>query len=255
MLFHVEMSKLDEEITSQASRYEQEIMYVIQAKDKFYSDLMVAKDAKIMGLIEGSDLQGIIQKHEMEWEAVRKEHQKEIERVKSEHDAESKNVILLLQRQNLSLESKTEKIQTHLKSMENHMKELMNTIEQKNKTISDKEEIRQRNEVEYNMRFAELSDKITMLTQDKEHLRHKIIRMNLNAKGEGENSIENMLKRLSRDTNVLKLEFEDLGNKYTKSLSTNQELLKKLREKDKTVDFLEIEIKKRTVEFEDMVNS
>jgi hypothetical protein len=40
-------------------------MYVIQAKDKFYSDMMVAKDAKIMGLIEGSDLQGIMQKHEM----------------------------------------------------------------------------------------------------------------------------------------------------------------------------------------------
>jgi hypothetical protein len=65
LIFNVEMVKLEEEISSQAARYEQEIMYVIQAKDKFYSDLMVAKDAKIMGLIEGSDLQGIMQKHEL----------------------------------------------------------------------------------------------------------------------------------------------------------------------------------------------
>jgi hypothetical protein len=67
MLFNVEMVKLEEEISSQASRYEQEIMYVIQAKDKFYLDMMVTKDAKIMGLIEGSDLQSIMQKHEMVW--------------------------------------------------------------------------------------------------------------------------------------------------------------------------------------------
>ena len=65
LLFNVEMMKLEDELASQAIRYEQEIMYVIQAKDKFYSDMMVAKDAKIMGLIEGSDLQGIMQKHEM----------------------------------------------------------------------------------------------------------------------------------------------------------------------------------------------
>lgn len=65
ILFNVEMLRLEEEISSQAVRYEQEIMYVIQAKDKFYQDMMVTKDAKIMGLIEGSDLQNLMQKHEM----------------------------------------------------------------------------------------------------------------------------------------------------------------------------------------------
>ncbi|KAG5459397.1 MAG: hypothetical protein BJ554DRAFT_201, partial [Olpidium bornovanus] len=105
-LFNVEVTKLEEELTSQAMRYEQEIMwvhavaekrdtrrqppslfyfififaagrsltslayytvtsrYIIQAKDRFYSDLMVGKDAKIMSLIEGSDLQSLMQKHE-----------------------------------------------------------------------------------------------------------------------------------------------------------------------------------------------
>lgn len=64
-LFNAEIAKLEDELSSQAARYEQEIMYVIQAKDKFYADMMVAKDAKIMNLIEGSDLQNLMQKHEM----------------------------------------------------------------------------------------------------------------------------------------------------------------------------------------------
>jgi hypothetical protein len=131
-------------------------------------------------------------------ENMRKGHQKEIERVKSDHDSESANVILLLQRQNVSLESKTEKIQNHLKSMEGHMKELMSTIEHKNKTITEKDGLRQKLELDYQKKLAEAGDKITQITFEKEHLRHKIIRLNLNAKGEGENSIENMLKRLTR---------------------------------------------------------
>ena len=36
LMFNVELVKLEEEMSSQASRYEQEIMYIIQAKDKFY---------------------------------------------------------------------------------------------------------------------------------------------------------------------------------------------------------------------------
>ncbi|KAJ3305424.1 hypothetical protein HDV03_001518 [Kappamyces sp. JEL0829] len=149
MLFNMEMVKLEEEITSQASRYEQEIMYVIQAKDKFYLDMMVTKDAKIMGLIEGSDLQSIMQKHELDMENMRKEHAKDVERVKTEHESESKNVMLLLQRQNVSLESKTEKLQSHLKTIEARMKELMATIDAKNKTITERDDMRMKLEADY----------------------------------------------------------------------------------------------------------
>jgi adenylate kinase len=82
--------------------------------------------------------------------------------------------------------------------MEGHMKELMSTIEHKNKTITEKDDLRQKLELNYQKKLAEAGDKITQITLEKEHLRHKIIRLNLNAKGEGENSIENMLKRLTR---------------------------------------------------------
>ncbi|KAJ3257365.1 hypothetical protein HK103_004585 [Boothiomyces macroporosus] len=269
ILFNVEMVKLEEEITSQASRYEQEIMYVIQAKDKFYMDMMITKDAKIMGLIEGSDLQSIMQKHELDIENLRKEHAKDVERVKSEHESESKNVMLLLQRQNVSLESKTEKLQTHLKNIEGRMKELMNTIENKNKAIQERDEMRiqmeKENQVQFGLqkhKIAELTDKITKLGQEKERLRHKVIRLNLNAKGEGENSIENMLKRLTyvilnlqKDLTNLRKEFDDVSTKYNSSIGINQDLAKKVQELEKNNQFLEKEMERRAMEYRDMTST
>jgi len=41
-------------------------------------------------------------------------------------------------------------------------------------------------------------NKVYTLTQDCEYLRNKIIRLSLNAKGEGGNSIKNILKRITR---------------------------------------------------------
>ncbi|KAJ3277626.1 hypothetical protein HK104_003125 [Borealophlyctis nickersoniae] len=254
-LFNAEMAKLEDELSSQAMRYEQEIMYVIQAKDKFYADMMVAKDAKIMSLIEGSDLQNLMQKHEMDMENLRKDHAREIERVRSEQESEQKNLISLLQRQNVSLESKCDKLQSHLKTLEARIKELMTTIEQKNKVISDREEARIKSEADFQRRIDESTSKINALSQEKEHLRHKVIRLNLDAKGEGQNSIENMLKRISRETTDLRGDFEEMVVKYDAILSENQLLSKRLREREKFVEFLEKEIARRTEEFHNMTRT
>ena len=64
-IFNLEISKYQDFLASQALRYEQEILYIIQLKDKFYLEMMIAKDSKIMTLIEGSDIQSIIQRNEM----------------------------------------------------------------------------------------------------------------------------------------------------------------------------------------------
>jgi seryl-tRNA synthetase len=65
------------------------------------------------------------------------------------------------------------------------------------KTIQERDEQRQKLEQDYLKKLNDEGERIQKLIQEKERLRHKVIRLNLNAKGEGENSIENMLKRLS----------------------------------------------------------
>lgn len=197
-LMNMEVAKLQDELSTQSIRNQQEIMYIIQAKDKFYTDMMVSKDAKIMSLIEGSDLQQIVQKHELDVENLRKDHQREIERVKTDQESEQKNLISLLQRQNVSFESKCEKLQSHLKTMENKSRELMSTIESKNKMLIERDELKVKAEIEFSKYIEEFKKKIELISVEKEQLRHKVIRMNLNAKGDGANTVANMVKRLTR---------------------------------------------------------
>ncbi|KAJ3154194.1 hypothetical protein HDU86_004738 [Geranomyces michiganensis] len=254
-LFNTEAAKLEDELSSQAARYEQEIMYVIQAKDKFYADMMIAKDAKIMSLIEGSDLQNLMQKHEMDMENLRKSHGREIDQLKTSQESEQKSLVSLLQRQNLSLESKCEKLQSHLKTLETRIRDLVNTVEAKNKTINDRDEARARSEMEFARKIEDVNAKMAELMQEKEHLRHKVIRMALDAKGEGHNSIENMLKRISRETNDLRYDYEGMSVKYNSMISDNQLLTKRLKEKERFVEFLEKEVSRRTEEFSNMTRT
>ena len=82
-------------------------------------------------------------------DTLRKEHSREVERIKTDQDSERKNLITLLQRQNVSLETKCEKLQHHCRSVEVKIKELMITIEQKNKSIAEKEEFKYKSELEF----------------------------------------------------------------------------------------------------------
>ena len=160
--------------------------------------MMVSKDAKIMNLIEGSDLQTVLQKQEADMEAIRKDHAKEIARMKDERDSEQKNLIAGLQKQNAAIEAKFDKLQSQTKMLEAKVKELTNTIEAKNRSLHEQEENHLKMEAEFQVKVDAANSKISKLAQEKEHLRHKIIRLSMDAKGEGENNIENMVKRLAR---------------------------------------------------------
>ncbi|KAI8619875.1 hypothetical protein BC830DRAFT_685393 [Chytriomyces sp. MP71] len=254
-MFSSEIAKLEDELSLQSLKFEHEILYVIQAKDKFYADMMVSKDAKIMNLIEGSDLQTLMQKHELDIENLRKDHAREIDMVKSDQESEQKNLTSLLQRQNLNLESKCEKLQAHLKNLELRIRELLGTIDSKVKLLNDREEARLKLESEYETKLADCHAQIAALSQEKERLRHKVIRLNLNAKGEGGNTIENMIKRISRETTDLHTEFEQLSIRYDSLIGENQVLVKRLKEREKFAAFMEKEVARRTEEYVAMTNT
>lgn len=254
-LFNGEIAKAEDELATLSLRFEQEILYIIQAKDKFYTDLMVAKDAKIMHLIEGSDLQVIMRKHEGDIENIRKDHAKDIERVKTEQESEQKSLVTLLQRQNASLESKTEKLQAHIKMLETKTKDLTAAVEHKTRALLDKEAEKLRTDEENTKTRAEMETKFRLLAQEKEHLRHKVIRLNFSARGKGADSVENIIKRVSREQESLALMYDELMEKYGTMLKSNEVLGKKLREKEKLTAFLEKEIGRRNKELESMTKT
>ena len=63
-------------------QYEHEIQYIIQEKDRHYDIMMRAKDAKIMNLIEGTDFQALLIKHELDIEQLKRIHADEIDKVR-----------------------------------------------------------------------------------------------------------------------------------------------------------------------------
>ena len=85
-----------------------------------------------------------------------------------------------------------------MKSLESRIKELMGGLESKNKQLTERDEHHSRVEYDLNKKLEEADIKVNTLSQEKEHLRHKIIRINMEARGDGQNTIENMLKRVSR---------------------------------------------------------
>ncbi|KAL7753404.1 ubiquitin-specific protease ubp2 [Sorochytrium milnesiophthora] len=254
-LFNAEVVKLEDELMTQALRYENEILYIAQAKDKFYADMMVSKDAKIMSLIEGSDLQSVLQKHEMDIENIRKEYASEIERIKSQQENEQKNLISLLQRQNTTLEGKTEKLQLHIRTLEGKIKDLLSTVETKSKAIQEREEQKAQMESHFQGLLEQERSKVSQLSQEKEFLRHKVIRLNMQSKGEGENTIENMLKRISRDTTDLSKNYGELSIKYDELLEEHSRLQKRVKERERWIEVLEKEIKKRNEEYSTMTKT
>lgn len=249
-LFSGEVAKLEDELTSQAMRYEQENLYIVQAKDKFYTDLMVAKDAKIMNLIEGSDLRTLLQQHELDIESLRKVHAREVERVKTDQESEQKSLISLVQRQNSSLESKCEKLQLHIRTLEVKIRDLSGLVDQNNQQLLQREEEKIRLNAESQRQMDAANAKISNLSQEKEHLRHKVIRLNLNARGEGEDTIENMIKRLTREQLEIGKHFADVTDKYDELLVEHNNVNRSLREKEKMVTFLEREVERRNSELE-----
>ncbi|RKP18819.1 hypothetical protein ROZALSC1DRAFT_29534, partial [Rozella allomycis CSF55] len=260
-IFNLEITKLEEELVSQALRFEQEMIYLVQAKDKFYTEMMIAKDAKIMNLVEGSDMQSLIQKHEVDLENLRRDHAREMARIRDERESEQKNLVANLTKNNASLEAKCDKLQSQVKSLEQKIRELVNTIEGKNRTIHEKEESKKRSEEEYKIKLDIANQKIETLAQEKEHLRHKIIRMSMDAKGEGENNMENMLKRITRvfisfmnykETSDLYIQYEKImkENKNVEELCAT--LTKKLKERDRYITFLEREVQRRNDEMSNL---
>ncbi|EPZ35405.1 hypothetical protein O9G_003816 [Rozella allomycis CSF55] len=260
-IFNLEITKLEEELVSQALRFEQEMIYLVQAKDKFYTEMMIAKDAKIMNLVEGSDMQSLIQKHEVDLENLRRDHAREMARIRDERESEQKNLVANLTKNNASLEAKCDKLQSQVKSLEQKIRELVNTIEGKNRTIHEKEESKKRSEEEYQIKLDIANQKIETLAQEKEHLRHKIIRMSMDAKGEGENNMENMLKRITRvfisfmnykETSDLYIQYEKImkENKNVEELCAT--LTKKLKERDRYITFLEREVQRRNDEMSNL---
>ena len=65
-LFMTEAQKMEGKLSAQSFKHEQEMRYLVRMKDPHYHQTVTSKDAKIMNLIEGTDLQAFFVKYKVE---------------------------------------------------------------------------------------------------------------------------------------------------------------------------------------------
>lgn len=253
-LLNIEVSKLEDELMNQSLRYEHEITFIVHSKDKFYADMMVNKDAKIMSLIEGSDLTALLEKHEAELEAMRRECTLELQRFKTQQENEQTRIIALLQRQNSVLETKTEKLTTHIKNLDTRLRDLTAILEQKTKIILQKEEEHVNLVGLHHKEITQEKERYSMVFQEKENLRHKIIRMKMESRGAGKFSVQHMISKLNKESCDIAKQHADLLDQHEKMNIQMKKLDVKNRESRRIIENLNSEVKKRTNEYNSVVS-
>ncbi len=226
-LFQTEASKLENKVRMQGEKYEEEIRYIVKAKDQHFDAMMSAKDAKIMNLIEGSDMQTILIKHEQELEQMRRSHVDELEMVRLRTEAEQRGVIVELRQQLLSNEAVEEKLKLANDHLELRLEE---AIVKQNGLL---EQMARRDE-EHLEELQKLQDLVQdahvqkeRLNQEKQDLRHRIVRLKFKAKGDADETLPNLVKRLTIEASNLRGLQEDTTHRISSTVSE----LKMLRQK------------------------
>jgi len=96
---------------------------------------------------------------------------------------------------------------------------------------------------------------MTHLLSEKESLRHKLLRLKLQSKGESsDNSIPTLLKRLTRSSLETNRNLDKMGDDYTTLLAQKETMQKEMKESKRRLALLEKEAVRRNSEMESMVS-
>jgi hypothetical protein len=113
---------------------------VIKAKDFHFNAMMIAKDAKIMNLVEGTDLQKLMMKHSLEMEQQGAKHERHVELAKEACRAECQVEIDMLHGHLQDQAKEVEKHQQQLLNWEKRMEETMLMVKKQKQQHLLKEE-------------------------------------------------------------------------------------------------------------------
>lgn len=223
-LFETEATKMQDKLRMQAEKYEQEITFIVKAKDQHFDQMMTAKDAKIMNLIEGSDLQNILIQHEQETEKLRRSHVDDLEATRLRTEAEQRDVIAGLHRELQDKDMLREKLRDAMGRLE---EQLVQARAMGDRRFAQMEEKEQRHADELQRSMGLLQEALAAkekLNQEKQDLRHRIVRMQFMAKGDADETLPNLVKRLSLETSSLKAKYGKIVGRYEAVIAQHKKL-------------------------------
>jgi len=212
-LFETEATKLEEKLRLLTDKYEEEIKYIVKVKDQHFDMMMTSKDAKIMNLIEGTDFQSLLVKHELELEQVRRAHMDELENMRIRTQSELRDEMGALQKEIEIQEMNEEKLKNTLENLENQVNDMHKMAGKRQEQEVEREGQHMKELQHYQTQLEFSHQAAEKLNQEKQDLRHRIVRLKFKANGDADETLPNLVKKLSIETSALKSNHAKLNTK------------------------------------------
>ena len=248
-MFYDEAVKLEQRLISQSMKHEQQIAAILKRKDREYAMMLTAKDAKIMNLIEGTDLQRILVKHDIEVEQMRKQHEKNVKMAVELAQSDQRRQIEEMKMRLSDQETAIEKATTAVEDWKKKLVDNESRLRRQKEESMEQERMHLHTIDQMKQQLQQAHTEMEELHQNRERLRHKILRLRLQVDGEADDTVESRLKRLSRETDKMAQELTSVSEKYREQLRKNQMITHKLDRASANMKYMEDLFTKRAHEY------
>ena len=257
VLFKAEASKLEGQLHLQMEEYEEELQYVITMKDKAFDEMIACKDAKILTLIEGTDFQQLLIRHELEKEQMRRSAVEDINTARREWSMYQQQHETVLKNKHMEQEAQIQAFQAKINEYEDKIDQMMTKI-------SENTEMRREIEDKHNDAMQHKQDQMNKILQEKEkltqekfNLRHRLIFYKSKAGGNADESVNSVVIRMQKEMkdisnkfSTLNVKYEEKTNEVTALEKQNKILNEKLKKTSKSLEAQKGDMKKLRTTFE-----
>lgn len=254
-LFLQEASKLETTLADHTRKHEGELQYIIKLNERRFGAMVTAKDAKIMNLIEGTDFQKLLVRQEMEVNQLNMRHAQDLRLVKEKAETEAQAQVYQLNKEISRKNMEIEKYQNQVQTWESKQRELMQLLKkQKRQTQLEAESARKDAEL-VQEQLDEAYKKIQGLVQQKETLRHVVLRLRLQLEGKADDSVDSMVDRLSKEAKTMKVDLDKLTSHIQLESQKNETLSHQAKKAAKIRADLEKELSSRATEYDRLTST
>ena len=247
-LFKHEANKLEGKLHIQMEEYEEELRYVIRMKDKAFDEMIACKDAKILTLIEGTDFQQLLIRHELEKEQMRRTQYEDMSNARREWQAQQAKLDDELQKKQLKQEIEIKELVSRLGDSEALIRRTMNTVHEGNAKIQNLHQQHQASLEEKHTELTKWMERCEKEKQEKLNLRHQIVLLKHKHSGVANEKIDSLVTRLQKEMTALSDKFEKLTTDYNNKASEANAELKKRKKLEDKMKRLELELGTTTTE-------
>lgn len=245
-LFYSEARQLEDKLNAQVARYEEEIRFIVKSKDAHFNAMVTAKDAKVMNLIEGTDFQRVLVRHQMEVDAIKKQHERDAQLIREQVEHEQKKLVYQLKKQISTQQLELDKARSQMLQWEKKLEASHAALKKAKRAYAVKEESSEKHIREIQEQLRVSDQRCDKLAQEKEALRHKVLRLRFQTDGKEDGSLNAVVKRLQQESERLAHELAFTSIQLTAQTEGCQAALKRAERATAAAAVLEKELRART---------